>query len=188
MGIRTQARHFLLGRSAVKQHAATLAALEGGARPARKLLFLCYGNICRSPVAEALARQWLPQVEVASAGFFEPTGRRTPPHIHEACRELGLSLPPGSSKRVNAEMVRGADLVLLHDLENYQHYKREFPDYLERMLLLGMFLDPPQPAIKDPYISDSEETLAILRQIRDAIAGLAAKVSKSVTPGRRASP
>jgi protein-tyrosine phosphatase len=178
MGIRTRARHFMLGRSAVKQHAATLAALVGGAQPPRKLLFLCYGNICRSPVAEALARQSLPHLEIASAGFFEPTGRRTPPHIHDACRDLGLSLPPGSSKRVNADMVRGCDLILLHDLENYQHYKREFPNYLDRMLLLGMFLDPPQPSIKDPYISDPEETLAIMRQIRDAVAGLAAKVSR----------
>jgi len=173
MGIGTRARHFLLGRSAVKQHAATLAALEGGAHPPRKLLFLCYGNICRSPVAEALARQALPHLEIASAGFFEPTGRRTPAHIHDACRSLGLSLPPGSSKRVNADMVRAFDLVVLHDLENYQMFAGEFPDALDKMLLLGMFLDPPQPNISDPYISDPEETLAILRQIRDAVARLA---------------
>ena len=178
MGIRTRARHFMLGRAALKRHAATLAALERAAQPPRKLLFLCYGNICRSPVAEALARQTLPQMEVASAGFFEPTGRRTPPHIHDACRSLGLSLPPGSSKRVNAEMVGAFDLVVLHDLENYQMFAGEFPDALNKMLLLGMFLDPPQPNISDPYISDSEETLAIVQQIRDAVAGLAARISK----------
>ena len=178
MGIRTRARHFVLGRAAVKRHAATLAALERAAQPPRKLLFLCYGNICRSPVAEALARQSLPQAEVASAGFFEPTGRRTPAHIHDACRSLGLSLPPGSSKRVTAGMVRAFDLVVLHDLENYQMFASEFPHALDKMLLLGMFLDPPQPNISDPYISDPEETLAIVQQIRDAVARLADRVSK----------
>ena len=173
MGIRTRARHFVLGRAAVKRHAATLAALQKADSPPRSILFLCYGNICRSPVAEALARQSLPQMEIASAGFFESTGRRTPPHIHDACRSLGLSLPPGSSKRVSAEMVRRFDLVALHDLENYQMFAREFPKHLDRMLLLGMFLDPPQPAIQDPYISDPEETLEIVQQIRDAVARLA---------------
>ncbi|MGH9508421.1 MAG: hypothetical protein ACRD2Q_05790 [Terriglobales bacterium] len=172
MGIRTRARHFVLGRVAVKRHSANLAALEARTTPPRKVLFLCYGNICRSPVAEALARESLPQMEVASAGFFEPTGRRTPPHIHEACGSLGLSLPPGSSKRVTAAMVSGSDLVVLHDLENYQMFSREFPSALDKMLLLGMFLEPPQPAIQDPYMSEPEETLAIMRQIRDAVARL----------------
>ncbi len=178
MGIRTRARHFVLGRAAVKHHAENLAAFERAAEPPRKILFLCYGNICRSPVAEHLARQLLPRAEVGSAGFFEPTGRRTPPHIHEACQSLGLSLPPGSSKRVSAEMVETFDLVVLHDLENYQMYAREFPRALDKMLLLGMFLDPPQPNIKDPYISDSEETLAIVKQIRNAVTALAVQVSK----------
>ncbi|MGH9603917.1 MAG: hypothetical protein ACRD24_16175 [Terriglobales bacterium] len=174
MGIRTRARHFVLGRAAVKCHSATLAALEARTPAPRKLLFLCYGNICRSPVAEALARASLPQMEVASAGFFESTGRRTPPHIHEACDSLGLSLPPGPSKRVTASMVNGSDLVVLHDLENYQMFSREFPSALDKMLLLGMFLEPPQPAIQDPYMSEPEETLAIMRQIRDAVARLSA--------------
>ena len=178
MGIRMRARHFLLGGAAVKRHAATLAALENATTPPRKILFLCYGNICRSPVAEELARQSLPQMEVASAGFFEPTGRHTPPHIHDACRSLGLSLPTGASKRVTADMVRSSELVVLHDLENYQMFSSEFPGFLDRMLLLGMFLDPPQPAIKDPYISDPEETLAIVQHIRDAVARLSQLLSR----------
>jgi len=178
MGIRTRARHFVLGRAAVKHHAATMAVLEAAATPPRAILFLCYGNICRSPVAEALARQALPQMAVASAGFFEPTGRRSPPHIHDACRSLGLTLPPHASKRVTADMVRSSDLVVLHDLENYQMFTREFPQALGKILLLGMFLEPQQPAIKDPYISDPEETLTIMRQIRDAVARLAEVVGR----------
>ena len=178
MGIRTRARHFVWGRAAVKRHSANLAALEAAVSPPSKVLFLCYGNICRSPVAEALARQSLPKMEVASAGFFESTGRRTPPHILDACRSLGLSLPLGSSKRVTADMVSRHDLVVLHDLENYQMFSREFPKALDKMLLLGMFLEPPQPAIQDPYMSEPEETLAIVRQIRDAVARLSEKLSR----------
>jgi protein-tyrosine-phosphatase len=76
-------------------------------------------------------------------------------------------------------MVGHFDLVVLHDLENYQMFKREFPKTLDKMLLLGMFLDPPQPAIKDPYISEPEETLEVVRQIRDAVARLSQLLKRS---------
>jgi len=43
--------------------------------PAKRLLFVCYGNICRSPMAEGIARQRLgPSVEVASAGIAAAGG------------------------------------------------------------------------------------------------------------------
>jgi protein-tyrosine phosphatase len=178
MGIRMRARHFVLGRAALKHHTANLAALEAAAAPPKKVLFLCYGNICRSPVAEVLARESMSGVEVASAGFFETTGRRTPPHILEACESLGLSLPRGRSKRVTAAMVNESDLVLLHDLENFQMFKKEFPNALGKMLLLGMFLDPPQPAIRDPYIADSDEATQVVRQIRDAVIRLSERLNR----------
>jgi protein-tyrosine-phosphatase len=47
-------------------------------KPEKRLLFVCYGNICRSPMAEALARQRLgPAVEVASAGIGAAGGPAT---------------------------------------------------------------------------------------------------------------
>ena len=81
MGIRTRARHFVLGRAAIKRHAATLAALERAARPPSKLLFLCYGNICRSPVAETLARQVSDRV-LARQGYAGLLRGRVLPESH----------------------------------------------------------------------------------------------------------
>jgi len=47
-------------------------------KPKKRLLFVCYGNICRSPMAEAVARQRLgPAVEVASAGIGAAGGPAT---------------------------------------------------------------------------------------------------------------
>jgi protein-tyrosine-phosphatase len=53
----------------------TAGAMKKGTK---RLLFVCYGNICRSPMAEALARQRLgPAVEVASAGIGAAGGPAT---------------------------------------------------------------------------------------------------------------
>ncbi|MGZ5495351.1 MAG: arsenate-mycothiol transferase ArsC [Candidatus Aminicenantales bacterium] len=47
-------------------------------KPKKRLLFVCYGNICRSPMAEAIARQRLgPAAEVASAGIGATGGPAT---------------------------------------------------------------------------------------------------------------
>ncbi len=91
-------------------------------RPLVRLLFVCTGNLCRSPVAErlVLARATrsladspeLSHVEVLSAGVHATDGERMDPHSAQALTTLGGDPGDFASQRLTAELTRAADLVL----------------------------------------------------------------------------
>jgi protein-tyrosine-phosphatase len=57
------------------------------------ILFVCLGNICRSPIAEAMAREILgDDVRVESAGMIALSGNRATPEAIEAARERGFDI------------------------------------------------------------------------------------------------
>ena len=82
------------------------------------MLFVCTGNLCRSPVAERLltARRPAEDVDtvltVESAGTAAAVGRAMHPHSVEVLEEMGGDSRHFRSRQLTAEMVRAADLVL----------------------------------------------------------------------------
>jgi protein-tyrosine phosphatase len=173
LGIRTRLLHWWLESPARRQHARTLQALRDSGQSPQRVLFLCYGNICRSPAAEQFARRLMPGKTISSAGFYPEAHRPSPSNVQRAAQTLGIDLSSWSSRRADPAMVKGADLIVLHDLKNFLSFKNEFPDELGKVVFLGLFLDPPQISITDPYGKPDGETLAILRQIESAVQNMA---------------
>ena len=79
------------------------------------VLFVCTGNLCRSPSAALFLRQQLgdagPEVTVHSAGTVR-TGARTPRALLLEGRELGIDLADHLPRMVDPDMIRAADLVV----------------------------------------------------------------------------
>jgi arsenate reductase (thioredoxin) len=76
-----------------------------------RVLFVCIGNACRSPMAEAVARREAGDViEPVSAGLY-PLGRIAEPTV-EALVANGYSVEGLSSKSISRESVREADLIV----------------------------------------------------------------------------
>ena len=173
LGIRTRLRRFLLEGPARRVHARTLQSFRDAGKPPQKILFLCYGNICRSPVAAKLGQRIMPAKTITSAGFYPEDNRQSPSNVQRAARALGLDLSSWASRRVDQEIVDAADLIVLHDLKNFRDFRRDFPNDLHKVVLLGMLLDPPQNDIPDPYGKPDGETLEILRQIESAVQKMA---------------
>ncbi len=176
----TSLRDRLEWHRARRLHDKNLGTVRARRRPVRNVLFLCHGNICRSPVALSLAQQHLQGWAVSSAGFITETGRPSPSCLQEAARFLDLDLSGWRSLRVSRQMVESADVVFLMDLRNLRTFRAEFPDALGKVLLLGMFL--PKPAeIADPYGQNVEKTVVVLRNIQAAIERVAELFSPRTT-------
>lgn len=82
----------------------------------RTILFVCTGNTCRSPLAEAVARQWIREegltgeLFAASAGIAAQDGGPLASETVRALEKLGIE-HHGSAKAVSANMIRKADVV-----------------------------------------------------------------------------
>src|SRR5690606_26565749 len=162
MGLRARARRMV--RDAWRapdrlMHAhrrATLLARLRESAPPRRILFVCHGNIIRSPFAEHLARAWLPpplrgKIEFASAGFIGP-GRPPPPEAIETALLWDIDLSSHRSRLLSVEELAYADLVLVVEPRQRRAVQRLGCPAC-RIALLGD-LDPQpvaSPEIVDPF-------------------------------------
>lgn len=120
------------------------------------VLFICHGNICRSPYAAGAFLRALPdserdRVEVSSAGFIGP-GRGSPPTALRVAERRGVDLTAHRSRLVSAKAVERTDLVVVMDTTQRRKILRRCRIDADRVLLLGD-LDPEpieRRAIRDP--------------------------------------
>ena len=125
------------------------------------VLFICLGNICRSPFAAELARsvfqaRGLGTISVQSAGFIGP-GRPTPDFGLDAAEAHGVDLSGHRSKLVTPDMVRDdARWIVIMDSSHGKRLVRDFGAATEQLLHLGD-LDPEpieRRTIPDPFDQD----------------------------------
>jgi len=121
-------------------------ALKGlSSVPPGDVVFVCQGNLCRSPFAEALFRASLARLgptrfTTQSAGFVQP-GRDSPREAVAAATEFGVDLAHHRSRLVTTETVRRATLIVVMGSEQARSIRRRFGSRTAAMLLLGD-LDP----------------------------------------------
>ena len=166
-------------RAALARHSANAPRIMAAA-PVSRILFVCTGNICRSAMAAALWQMRCPATKVASAGFISREGRRSPDNVQAAASARGVNLAEHRSLRLDETMLRESDVVVVFEPRNFAELSRAFPQYLDKMLLLGALLHPPQASIEDPYQRSTAETEHVADQIEDGLAELALLLGQTV--------
>jgi protein-tyrosine phosphatase len=116
------------------------------------LLFVCSGNICRSPIAEHLARQHgertSVELEARSAGTLGLVDRPAEPQMVAVGREVGLDLSTHICQPLTPELIAWADHVLVMERMHYATVEEMAPDATSKLVLLGRMVD--QDEIADP--------------------------------------
>ena len=146
-----------------------------------RILFVCMGNICRSPTAEGVFRYVLAQrapdleVEIDSAGTHDyhvgsPPDRRA----IEAARRRGIDLSPLRARQVRPEDFERFDLILAMDEENLEELQRRAPSGIHRRIRLLMDFAPDAVSrrVPDPYYGGSQGFEEVLDLLEEASEGL----------------
>ena len=162
------------------------ARLLGRLRGARRVLFVCKGNICRSPFAEALARGRLGSTpEFESAGYLPRPGRPSPEHARDAASALEVDLSGHRSQVLTEALVDRADVIFVFDYENYRQVLTTCPSARGRVFPLGAVCAGGPLFIEDPWGLGPESFEECYRQIGEAVGHLMEALGRGV-PGSAA--
>jgi protein-tyrosine phosphatase len=152
----------------------------------RRVLFVCLGNICRSPTAEAVFRDLVQReasqlaIEVDSAGTHAyHAGSAPDERAIAAARRRGIDMSRLRARKVEATDFERFDLVLAMDEQNLQRLRQLAPaTHRDRVRL---FLDyAPQLLrrdVPDPYYGDATGFEEVLDLVEEAARGLLAALS-----------
>ena len=114
-----------------------------------RLVFVCKGNICRSPYASARAR--LLGVPSASFGLDAAEGAPADPAAWRTARSRAVDLSAHRSARRESCSTSDGDLLVVFEPSQLAEIRRRHSDRMPRVTLLGIWAPPIRPHIQDPY-------------------------------------
>lgn len=140
---------------------------------AKKILFICKGNICRSPFAQYyLQSKNIYGIEIDSCGYYPQKGRLCTNEAVEAAKTYGIDLSTHRSKMVDEYLIERADIIYVFDEENYEYIIKNFLYVKNKIFLLSFLSTKTFINIKDPYnygIDHYYETYKIIKEHLDLI-------------------
>ena len=135
----------------------------------RRMAFICTGNICRSPMAAALAERRCKELGIAaviiSAGTLNLVGHKADQMAITALEEVGVSLEGHRSQGVNNPIVWMADHVVVMAPRHAAELLKLRPQLGPKIVRLWEFHPTPITQIDDPVGAELE----VFQECRDVI-------------------
>jgi len=141
----------------------------------KKILFVCTGNICRSPMAEGFFRELTKEregYESLSAGLAAVDGQPPSPHSVTAMKEIGLDISAQRSALITQETMEGVHYIFGLASGHVDNLIRLFPQAREKIFLLREFVEKLPTGgkdIADPIGGDLEIYKACRNQIKQGV-------------------
>ena len=132
----------------------------------RRVLVVCIGNICRSPMAEGLIRQAVPEVQISSAGMSALVGHGADPIAVQIMAGIGVDISAHRARMLTEAITRDADLILVMDEQQKQQLASQYPYARGKVFKLG---EAARQDIPDPYRQDTEVFRTVFSMIENGV-------------------
>lgn len=130
----------------------------------KRVLVVCIGNICRSPMAEGLLKNALPDVQISSAGLGALVGHGADPIALGLMAEAGVDIGAHRARSLTDQIARDADMILVMDEQQKQQIAQQYPYTRGKVFRLAEAADIP-----DPYRQSPEVFQSVFAQIRNGV-------------------
>lgn len=141
-----------------------------------KIIFVCTGNTCRSPMAQGIFKKMLEDndiknVEVISAGLYANDGSFATYEAKKAALKLGVDISSHMSHNLTRADIRTSDLIVCMNTTHYETLKPIIEE--NKLYLLG-------GGISDPYGQGQKVYDSCAREINEALKDLLEKVKSEI--------
>ena len=115
------------------------------------ILVVCVGNICRSPIAEALLKEQYPSKHIDSAGLGALVGNPVDPNSQEVMDPFNIDMSDHVAKQINEQLVMTADLIFTMSEGQTKWIEERWPHCRGKTFKIGHWNNKD---IADPYQHD----------------------------------